>query len=91
MLGVLGGKLKQGLRPDIKRISSPPLAELIQGMWDSDTSQRPTAAQVLSKLDKMVAADSHGPKINLTAKAATKDPNPLDARGQPLPKKCCIS
>jgi serine/threonine protein kinase len=90
-LQLLGKSLKEGLRPDIKRITIPALRSLIQGMWASESSVRPTAAGVLITLEA-IATDV---KAKLHAKVATKDPNPLDSKGRPLPKgvaqKCCVS
>ena len=43
-------------------------------------------------LSQAIATDV---KAKLHAKVATKDPNPLDSKGRPLPKgvaqKCCVS
>ena len=78
-------QLGDGLRPDIKRITFAPLAALIQDMWASSPSARPTAAAVLQRLDNMMA----GEPTKMQGKVASKEPHPFDIRRQQ--KQCAVS
>ena len=42
------------LRPDIKRIAVAALGSMIQDMWATESSVRPTAAGVLSTLEAQI-------------------------------------